>query len=194
MAILYFQQLENKQIKINYHTDAGRRLKRKYEPFFNGLLYTLRETIESINPNQNNLYKYVKDSYFYYIYLSKNVLAFIADCALDEKKLNIVMNRIENGSNINVQKLLNDFNNDLIMDDITDEIVQTKQICSQSLNLILNRGEKIDQLNVLSDELGQKVKKFRKESEKLLGGKIADLLMGLGIVVFIFFLYYFFVK
>lgn len=192
MAILYFQQLQNKKIISNYHTDIGRKLQRKNEYLFTDLLYTLRDSIELVKQGENNLFKYVKDNYFFYIYFGESVLGFIADSSLDEKKLNSIINRIFSDPSTDVEKLLNDFNNNHFMDDIADEIVQTKQICSQSLNLILNRGEKIDQLNVLSDELGMKVKKFKKESEKLLGSRVADMFIGLGVVIFIFFLYYFF--
>lgn len=194
MSILYCQEIQNKKIVANYHTDVGRKLKQENPNKLNNLLYILKESIDLLARPQNNLYKYFKEDFYFYIYFDEKVLGFISDTSCDENKLNIVINHILNKQDVNIPQILSDFNNDNLIDDIADEITQTKQICSQSLNLILNRGEKIDQLNILSDELGEKVKKFKKDSEKLLGSRVADMFIGLGVIIFIFFVYYYFVR
>lgn len=203
MAILYLQVLKNNQIEMNIYSRLGRKILTD-----ESILYELKDTINMLpkeDKKENLIYRNKSaqnDNFiFYFVPLEKRIFSLISDTIVNNEKdivgiIKVIDRKIESREEEReIIKIIDNYNYNNNNEEITKEITHARDVCARSLNLILNRGENIDRLGILSEELGQKVKKFQRESKKMLiGSKMADIFLYVGIVVFVFFIYFVFLR
>lgn len=193
MAILYYQQLEKNKIIFNFHSKIGRRILQ------NDDILELREVLDHIIDKDDaktdtlKLFKQ-KNVLFFYVFSKQEMMyAFIGDSEIDEENLTDLVITISEAETSRIESLLNKFNENNF-DEIHSELLKARDACKNSLNLILNRGQKIDKINLLSEQLNLKTKKFRENTDKLFNKKIIDGFLVVFFVVFVFFIYFMFLR
>lgn len=193
MAILYYQQLEKNKIIFNFHSKIGRRILQ------NDDILELREVLDHIidkDDAKNDTLKLFKQKnvLFFYVFSKQEMMyAFIGDSEMDEENLTDLVITISEAETSRIESLLNKFNENNF-DEIHSELLKARDACKNSLNLILNRGQKIDKINLLSEQLNLKTKKFRENTDKLFNKKIIDGFLVVFFVVFVFFIYFMFLR
>lgn len=94
-----------------------------------------------------------------------------------------------------IEALMDNFNSSSSSQEIQNEIIKARHVCAQSLNTLLNRGEALDKLNVLADELSSKVRKFKLETGRLGVGDVwGRVFLWMGVVVLVFIVYFIFLR
>lgn len=193
MAILYYQQLEKNKIIFNFHSKIGRRILQNED------ILELREVLDHIIDKDDaktdtlKLFKQ-KNVLFFYVFSKQEMMyAFIGDSEMDEENLTDLVITISEAETSRIESLLNKFNENNF-DEIHSELLKARDACKNSLNLILNRGQKIDKINLLSEQLNLKTKKFRENTDKLFNKKIIDGFLVVFFVVFVFFIYFMFLR
>lgn len=203
MAVLYLQLCDkkNRNVLKNAYSRLGKKI------IENDNVYAeLRKTIVSM-PDNAQLFKY-DASYGNFVFFLQFMPAYIFAAIVDDITapkditafFNMLMNDInENGIDANFEKrageLMNNFNSERSNDEIQKEVLKARDVCAQSLNTILNRGEKLDRLNLLADELNNKVSRFHTESRRVfMDSKFGQYFVYVLMVLIVFIIYYFIFK
>lgn len=111
-----------------------------------------------------------KDSYFFYAKkLGTDYCIIALDSKLNEKQMNFLsfyLLRI----GVDIEIVANDvekYTNDHKIEEIKDQVAQTRRIMLENIEKVLQRGEGIEKLVVKTENLEQLSFQFKHESEKL---------------------------
>ncbi|KAG0442556.1 25.3 kDa vesicle transport protein [Dictyocoela muelleri] len=188
MTIFYTEILTpKKEIKAAVFSKHGVFLKNN-----NKFHLEIRKAINALK--NENFYQYESGEFIIYIKLEHNFIVVVTDQTTSSNTISVFISHLTNNEE-EIKKLMEKFNSQNVEKKIQDEIRKTKDICAQSLNKILNRGERLKQLDELANQLDFQVKKLQRESKKLGNdGMIAKYFAFGAIFVFIFLVLYFIFK
>lgn len=188
MTLFYTQILSpKKEIKISVFSKHGKHLNSDKK-----LLIDIKRCIQTLD-NQK-FYQYETGSYIIYIKIQHDILVVVADHSTSIKTVNVFMDHLTNDE-FEIKKLMDKFNSENMDKEIQNEILRTKNICAQSLNQILNRGEKLKQLDEIANQLEMQVQRFQRESKKLIGDSVVAKYFSISVIVIIIFvIFYFFFR
>ncbi|ELA47424.1 hypothetical protein VCUG_01075 [Vavraia culicis subsp. floridensis] len=199
MAILYLQLCDkkNRSILTNIYSRLGKKA------IENDSVYNELRKIITAMPEDKQLFKYDSSNNQYVFFLQLSTLyvyASIVDDVTAPKDITAFYNMLtkdleENGRETGFEKrvaeLMNTFNSERSNDEIQKEVLKARDVCAKSLNTLVNRGEELDKLNVLADELSTKVSKFQSESRRMfMENRLRQYFVYVLIVVIIFIIYY----
>lgn len=188
MTIFYTEILSpSKEIKAAAFSKHGAFLKNSKK-----LHLAIRKAVAALK--HDDLYQYESDEFTIYIKAQRDILIVAADHSASASAVSVFMGRLTNDED-EIRNLMDTFNAEHIEKEIQDEIRAAKDICAQSLNRILDRGDRLRQLDELANQLDMQVKRLQRESRKLVDGGMVSRYMTFGAVVaFIFLVLYFIFK
>jgi len=212
MAILYTQLalVDDKKVIVSAESPLSRHFETKYRDIFKDI-----EKISERFQNETHFCS-AKSSYegvlIYFKRFKEMLIISAVEVGLSKTSVSLFLERLRdrfveeygedadrNGSYVRFEEVIREeskrFSKDRGMEETIGALQETKEVCIKNYTNVIQRGHKIEQLEMLSQRLQGVSEKFRKRSRKMHIEAVAtQYLFYVGLAVFLFLAMYFFMK